>query len=423
MTVPTPPARAAWRELDAVVQVLAPADAAPLSEFLEGARDAVGAPFTPARRAAVGALSAAFLEDPAIRSDPASVAAAYWMRPAMIARLAEAFEQRRAAEPHVVRVPAGRVFHVAPSNVDTLFLYSWALSFLCGNANVVRVSRDRPVVVEAMLRAVDRVGRDHPELRNGDRFVTYEHEARVTTALSQWCSQRILWGGDATVAELRPLPLNPHAGERVFGSKFSYAVVSAAAYGAADDAERARLAGAFFNDLFWFDQMACSSPHVVFWVGAAAAVDLGIVEFERRLQQEVDRRGYATAVPDAVRRLSFAFELAADADVRVDLAHPGFVGVRVHDAPGLTKVTCGGGLVRHARLERLEELAAYATEVDQTITHYGFDAEALRSLATRSGTRGVDRLVPIGQALAFDVVWDGYDLIDDLTRKVTVREA
>jgi hypothetical protein len=405
--------------LDELVRVLAPAGG-PISAFLAAAAPGVE-PFVESRRAAVAALSKAFLEDPTLRRDPASVAVAYWMRPAAIGRLHELHARRAAAEPGIVRVPVGRVFHVAPSNVDTLFVYSWVLSYLCGNANLVRVSQEANAVVEAMLGAFAKVAAADADLRDANRFVTYAHDAAVTSALSRWCSHRIVWGGDETVAALRPLPLGPHASERVFGSKFSYALLDAARWLAAGDAERTRLAGAFFNDLFWFDQMACSSPHVVFWVGGADAFGAAMASFEDALQAEVERRGYAPQAPDAVRRLNYAFGLAADADVRVNLDHSGFVGVRMNDRGALDREMCGGGLVKHARLDDPAELVTFAAEVDQTVTHWGFDTATLRALAMRLGARGVDRLVPVGEALAFDFVWDGFDLIEDLTRKVAVR--
>jgi hypothetical protein len=356
-----------------------------------------------------------------LRHDPASVAAAYWMRRSAVTRLHAEYERKCAADPAVVRVPVGRVFHVAPSNVDTLFMYSWVLAFLCGNANVVRVSREQTPVVAAMLRVITALGRENAELHDGNRFVTYEHDSEVTAALSAWCSHRIIWGGDETIAALRPLGLNPHASERLFGSKFSYSVVHAARYMAAPSEERARLAGAFFNDIFWFDQMACSSPHVVFWVGDEAAADRAVADFDIALQAEVERRAYAPVASAAVRRLVYAFGLAAGSDVRVHLEHPGFVGVRVRDARGLDRQTCGGGLIRHVGLDHLADLEAFATEADQTVTQYGFERDELRALAVRIGARGVDRIVPVGDALAFSVIWDGHDLLEDLVRKVTVQ--
>jgi len=410
--------------LDASVRVLAPeSPGTGLSDFLATTKGLRRAPFSEERRAIVGALSARFLKDPWLRRDPASVAVGYWMRPAAVARLEAAFERKQADDPSSVRVPVGRVFHVAPSNVDTLFVYSWVLSYLCGNANVVRVSQDPTTAVETMLRAISAVAEEHPELAESNRFVTYEHQDDVTAAFSAWCTHRILWGGNETIAALRPLPLNPHASERVFGSKFSYAVVGLQRYQAANAAERERLAAAFFNDLFWFDQMACSSPHIVFWVGGEQGWPQAIEEFERRLQAEVSRREYVPSASNSVHRLVHAFGLAADAEVRVGLEHPGFIGVQVPDARTLDKRICGGGLIRHARIDDLGQLEAFVSDEDQTVTHFGFDRDELARLATRIGAGGVDRIVPIGEALSFQVNWDGFDLIDDLTRKVTVQVA
>lgn len=167
--------------------------------------------------------------------------------------------------------------------------------------------------------------------------------------------------------------------------------------------------------------MACSSPHILFWVGGERDAARAVTEFENALQAEVERKAYVTSASDSVRRLNYAFGLAADSDVRVHLEHPGFVGVEVRDVRWLDKQTCGGGLIRHARLEHLAELERFATEADQTITHYGFEPAELTDLAARVGGRGVDRLVPIGQALAFDTTWDGFDLVEDLVRMVVAR--
>src|SRR5262245_7901327 len=41
------------------------------------------------------------------------------------------------ADDRALRFPRGLVFHVPPANVDTIFVYSWALSALAGNRNIV----------------------------------------------------------------------------------------------------------------------------------------------------------------------------------------------------------------------------------------------------------------------------------------------
>jgi hypothetical protein len=95
--------------------------------------------------------------------------------------------------------------------------------------------------------------------------------------------------------------------------------------------------------------------------------------------------------------------------------------VHLRDRSVLDKEICGGGLLRHVPASGLSEVVEFVDESDQTLTHWGLDGETLRELASAVGMRGLDRLVPIGEALAFDVVWDGFDLIDDVLRRVRVR--
>jgi hypothetical protein len=423
-TVATATEQRPWHEVVGRVQVLAPADhAAGLGGFLDATRELRSAPFAEARLETLARLSAALLADPVLRQDPASVSVAYWLRRAQLNRLAEEFTRRAASETDVLRVPVGRVLHLAPSNVDTLFIYSWALAYLCGNASVVRLSQDRGVVVEALLGVIRTVAEKDDELRRANRFVTWGHDDAVTSALSAWCAHRVIWGGDEAVAAIRPLPLPSHASERVFGNKYSFAVIDAARYRSASEAERAKVASGFFNDLFWFDQMACSSPHVVFWVGPADLAESAARDFEAALDGEVARRRFDPPVASAVHRRTYAFGLAASADVRVSLEHRGFVGVHVRDRAALDKDVCGGGLFRHVPVERMTDVLPFVDEGDQTVTHWGLEGDSLRAFAAAAGARGLDRVVPIGEALAFDVVWDGFHLIDDVLRRVRVRQA
>lgn len=413
-----------WHAAVGRVRVLAPTGDIPgLAAFLDPARSVRAEPFAAARMDTLARLSAALLADSVLRQDPATVSLAYWLRRAQLTRLAEEHARRAATEPDVIRVPVGRVLHLAPSNVDTLFVYSWALAFLCGNASVVRLSQESGVVVEAILRVIDSVAAEDRELGASNRFVTYGHDDAITTALSAWCAHRVIWGGDEAVAAIRPLPLPPHASERVFGSKYSFAVIDAERYRSASEGERARVASGFFNDLFWFDQMACSSPHVIFWIGPAEAAGSAAHDFEGALQAEVSRRQFTPPISSAVHRRSYAFGLAVSADVRVTLEHPGFVGVHLLDRSALDKEMCGGGLFRHLPVARPSDVLTFVNEGDQTLTYWGLEGQALRDLAAGAGARGLDRVVPIGEALAFDVVWDGFHLIDDMLRRVRVRPA
>ena len=44
----------------------------------------------------------------------------------------------------------------------------------------------------------------------------------------------------------------------------------------------------------------------------------------------------------------------------------------------------------------------------------------MKNFIAKSGNEGIDRAVPIGQALNVGLVWDGYEIISALTRKIVI---
>jgi hypothetical protein len=77
----------------------------------------------------------------------------------------------------------------------------------------------------------------------------------------------------------------------LFSDRRSLAALSLPAYDAMDGEARNRLAEAFFVDSFTFDQMACSSPRLLAWIGEGD-VPAGRRRLLRALARVADRRGY-----------------------------------------------------------------------------------------------------------------------------------
>ncbi len=378
-------------------------------------------PFSQQRCNTLNKLSQLILHDPVLRLDSASVSLGFWLRRANIHKLKERFETRKNREHGVILVPVGHIFHIAPANVDTLFVYSWALSYLSGNSNIVRLSTQQNEIVGRLIACINDLAYKDDGLYQCNMFVRYGHEQQITETISNHINHRIIWGGDETVSSIRAMYLNPHASERVFASKFSFALISAQAYDVAESKIKQHLAYNFFNDMFWFDQMACSSPHIVFWVGTENDVEKAAPIFDRLLENEVQKRNYYPTASQAVHRINFAFNLAVQKKVTISFIHNGFVSAKLFSHQQLQKEICGGGFLTHVQLDSLEQLVDYVSETDQTITHFGVDNIRLRQLAYAVGSRGVDRIVPIGKALDFSPDWDGYDLLSDFVRRVVIQ--
>ena len=57
----------------------------------------------------------------------------------------------------------------------------------------------------------------------------------------------------------------------------------------------------------------------------------------------------------------------------------------------------------------------------QTLTYFGINKTELENFVFKNKLNGIDRIVPIGQALDIGLIWDGYDICKILSRIVDIR--
>lgn len=82
----------------------------------------------------------------------------------------------------------------------------------------------------------------------------------------------------------------------------------------------------------------------------------------------------------------------------------------------LLSLAGGFGLFFEAALPSLEALPPCSRPRRRPWCAAGWSPSETAALLARAGARGVDRVVPLGQALEMDTVWDGRDLIAALSR-------
>jgi hypothetical protein len=408
-----------------MISVLLPSDFADYESHLTRVLQAGTVPgFDPCVIEFLDAFSKSVLLDRSSRPLAEMAAVAHWMRKAHMLQLRAAFEERKGNRICVAR---GVALHFAPANVDSIFLYSWFLSMLAGNANIIRVSQTRGELIDLLLAKLNLLlQQDRFEvIRNRTLILSYAHDDDLTQKLSECCHLRVLWGGDESVRRIRAIPMNPLASEVVFPNRFSLAVLNADELLRLDSRELASLAARFCNDAYWFDQMACSSPRLVVWAGDQtycwSAQDLFWPEVER----EVARRGIE--YPDIIGMNKLVAAYVAAGEGFADKVHRPMNGSasRVHLAEHAgaeyRKIECGGGLFFETEIPALADLAAILTEKDQTLSYFGFAKSDLVTLTHSLPVRAIDRIVPIGTALDFSAVWDGNNLLQSFSREIELN--
>lgn len=339
---------------------------------------------------------------------------AFWIRKSSTAKRKDQFD----SDDGNMHLGRGVAFHIAPSNVPVNYAYSLVTGLMTGNANVVRVpSRDFPqvrIINEAILGVL----KNHVEMKDYICLVRYDKNREINDLLSAIADIRIVWGGDATIAELRKSPIGPRASEITFADRFSLAVVDSESYLERED--KRGIAENFYNDTYLTDQNACTSPRIVVWTGNQIAEAKEI--FWEKLHTIVQEK-YTFQSIQGINKLTSGYLLAAaHENVRIE-AGPDNLIVRVKVpelSNDLMELKDSSGYFFEYDCRDILELGSLCDDKRcQTVAYIG-DRKMFAPLLA-SGVKGIDRIVPVGQTMDFDFIWDGYNLYERMTRIVAVR--
>lgn len=370
----------------------------------------------------VNDVSKAILKDKTIKEYPELVSLAFWMRKSHIKELHQYFLKQKNNK---ILLGRGIVFHIAPSNVDTIFVYSWFISLLVGNSNILRISNKESIQTDVLLDIVSKVLYDNKYKTLQDRvaIVKYGHDDSISKQLSLLADVRVIWGGDSTVNHIRQIPIQPTAIELTFADKFSFAVIRSKKL--LKDNKIAKLIEQFYNDSFWFGQMACSSIRLVSWVGTKKENQAAQEIFWDKLNTYVmNKKPEGIDPADIINKLVAECSMAIESNILISkIDNPYINKIAINKINEIQEdLHCGTGLFYEIEIDKFENLMPFMTKKHQTIAHYGFDKDEIYDIIYSTMPIGVDRIVPIGKSLDFSNVWDGFDLLSSFCREIEVLD-
>ena len=313
-----------------------------------------------------------------------------------------------------VKKNVNRVFHIAPANVDTVFMYSLLLSVLCGNKNIVRISQRSGDVTKLLVAYLRQYMKSAEGALLASLVSVIEYDAQyqdITEQLSHWCGLRVVWGGDSAIASISDIA--PKTPQISFPDRYSVAVLQLD-----DTSNIVSVASAFLADVLPFTQQACSSPKALYWLNTSRihqekfwhqvnlllASSIHQFELSHKVEQHV-----------LLQRLigNFGMMIIDETGKKIanfaQLVNVGVIArckVKTLTSSVLAAHT-GFGLVIEKDIVSVDEIACSSKL--QTITH--------RTLSDWQNPNGqFKRVVPIGKALEFSPVWDGVDLLQSFSQ-------
>jgi hypothetical protein len=385
-----------------------------LDEFVKFKSDE---PFSDEAIDFLDAMSKILLKDKRAKSYPDVATFAFFCRRANIVKLKEKHTNNNG-----LRLGRGIVFHIAPSNVPVNFAYSLICGMLAGNTNIVRVPSKLFEQVEIIINAIIKLSQESEYKIFAHRFALarYDRQNRITNYFSSVCDVRVIWGGDRTIADIRKNELAARAYDITFADRYSICVINANAY--VNEEKPDKIARAFYNDTFLFDQNACTAPHLVIWLGDNENVTRSKNIFWSELYELV-KAEYKVQPVIAVDKLTALYNQAINSDhIRKESAIDNLIWrIELENLnQDIDEYRCSSGYFCEYHASSLSELTNIVNRKYQTLAHYGFDLGELVNFIKREKPSGIDRIVPIGNTMDFSFIWDGYNIIEALSRKIEV---
>lgn len=344
---------------------------------------------------------------------PDVITLGFWLRKSSVLKLKERF----AFKDDNLHMGRGVAFHIAPSNVPVNYAYSLFTGLLCGNANVVRVPSKDFKQVTIINTAIKRVLERHENMKPYITLVRYDRNKDINDVFSSLCDVRIIWGGDSTIADLRKSVIPPRATEITFADRYSIAIIDSDYY--MDIENKEKIAHDFYNDTYLTDQNACTSPRLVVWTGKKREEAKAI--FWGKLHDMATRK-YMIQPIQAVNKLTSSYLIAANfSNTKVISSSDNLLYRILIDElkEDLMNYKDNSGFFFEYDCDDLSSIKCICDNRCQTIGYIGKPSFLMPLL--KCGIKGVDRIVPVGHTMDFDLLWDGYNLSERLTRTISIN--
>jgi hypothetical protein len=318
----------------------------------------------------------------------------------------------------------GIVFHIAPSNVPVNFAYSLFAGLIAGNINIVRVPSKNFEQVDIIVNVIKNVINKQNFFSLFSKriyLIRYNRDSIATEYFSGFCDIRVIWGGDNTINEIRKSKILPKSTDITFSDRYSIAIIKAQSY--LEYVNKIKVAYDFYNDTYLFDQNACTSPQIIYWLGSNEDILKAQAIFWDKLKDILIEKKFELQPILSINKLTTFFTQAICQDNIVrDLQSTNSIW-RVKNLSvekNIELYKCGSGYFNESSISSLDELIPVINRKFQTIGYFGFEKQELSSWVKKSRILGVDRVVQIGKTMDFSMTWDGYDLISSLSRKIII---
>jgi len=353
-----------------------------------------------------------------LKSYPDLIYLMYWCRKERIKKLEHSLTDNQ------YRLGRGLIFHICPSNVPTNFVYSLFFGLLSGNSNIVKISsensKEKSIIISILKNIFDK--RKYKALKNSNILTEYKaSNTKNTEFFSSVCDARVIWGGNKTINDIRKFWIPERSIDITFADRYSISVINLEILKNLNLNRLKILAKKFYYDSYLMNQAACNSPHFVFWVGKKNTKLQN--SFWKELNEAVENNFIFDDIHIVDKYTNLMKNIIEhDKFNKINMYKNNLYVVDVNQKVNTIENIRGkNGTFFQKNINNLSKIKHSISKKCQTLTYFGFEKKELEVFLLNNNLSGIDRAVPIGNALNINPIWDGFNVLNELSRIIIIE--
>ncbi len=322
--------------------------------------------------------------------------------------------------------PRGIVCQWIAPNMPTLGFFSIVQAILSKNGSLVKMPEEYIPLIVAILRELETIAIDHDGMTYHGRtvlgsiaIVSFEGKnASDSEKFSLVSDCRVVYGGSDAIRAISRLPCKDHCETIIFGPKYSFAVfdreyIESAALDKALDL--------FAKDVCVFNQMACSSPHVLFLERSSISLDTFVDRLRRsfgNLTPALKNQTISNSMSSKIINIRALYRLSKGKNCTA----PQDLGWTILTDQNISlEEPIQGKCIFIKEVNSVDQVIPLVNHKIQALSIGIPDPKKREKFAREATYRGVDRVVIPGAIHDFTLPWDGIMTLNRLVRWVILK--
>lgn len=323
--------------------------------------------------------------------------------------------------------PRGIICHWVASNIPTLAFFSLMQSILSKNGSILKVPEENKDIILTILKNLNEIeleangmtysGKDIVSSISVVSFDGKNYEDSKNFSLIADC--KIIWGSSEAVSVVTALPQKEHCEIISLGPKYSFGVFDKE-FIESDYFEKALKNSV--TDIAIFNQMACSSPQVLFFEKSKYSIqDIAkkMKYYFEMLPEKLINRYIPQATASKIINIRGMYLLNSNKDIlkSADLGWTILVNSDIN-----LEEPVQGKCIFIKEIDDVNNVLDLITRKIQAMIVCMLNTDKRKEFAKNATYRGVDRVVIPGKIHDFDLPWDGILIPNRLVRWVILKK-